>query len=417
MHKTFKANAKRHEHGSHYAWKICFGCTLLIFVCMGLVSSGFSVYFPFIKQSYHFSNTQISTLTTIRYVATLLAQIYINDYYRRVEMRRGMGIAAGLATISFVLFGLSSNYPAYMLAAFIGGLSYGLGTMIPVSILIRRWFVQNQGVALGISAAGSGAATIIAAPFITWMIQRMSLSIAFLLEAIMSLVLAAVIYAVVRNTPQDKGVTALGEHRCNTDYQKLHHTYNKLTDTDALLLKAVCLVGGALANPAFTHLSLLYASEGYTSSQAAMIVSGVGVILTLSKIAFGRFSDWIGGFRASVLFGVILAIGLVSGCFAHLMNPVINGCAVVLMGIGFPIATIGPSIWTHDLAPTDEYAKRLREFMLFFTIGALVFSPIPGVIADFFGYYRLVYCLFLLLLLVMLILLSNVYRRVLQKKA
>ena len=51
--------------------------------------------------------------------------------------------------------------------AFVAGLGYGLGTMVPVTMMINRWFAEKQGFVLGFASAGTGMATILCPPLIT----------------------------------------------------------------------------------------------------------------------------------------------------------------------------------------------------------------------------------------------------------
>ncbi len=44
----------------HYGWVICITCTLLLFVTMGTVSNGFSVYLPYIMEEKGLTNAQTS---------------------------------------------------------------------------------------------------------------------------------------------------------------------------------------------------------------------------------------------------------------------------------------------------------------------------------------------------------------------
>ena len=88
-------------------------------------------------------------------------------YYQKVSIRVGTTIAAAAAGVSFLLYSAAEAYPLFCVGAAISGVSYGLGSMIPVSILINRWFYQHRALALSICASGSGIATIVLPPVTT----------------------------------------------------------------------------------------------------------------------------------------------------------------------------------------------------------------------------------------------------------
>ena len=50
----------------HYGWVICVTCTLLLFVTMGTVSNGFSIYLPYIMAERGLTHAQTSSLVTLR---------------------------------------------------------------------------------------------------------------------------------------------------------------------------------------------------------------------------------------------------------------------------------------------------------------------------------------------------------------
>ena len=145
----------------HYGWVVCVTCTLLLFVTMGTVSNGFSVYLPFILEEKGLTNAQTSSLVTLRCAVSFVAMLGIGFYYKKVSLRVGTGLAACCAGLAFLLYSLAEGYPLFCLGAAVSGLSYGLGSMIPVSILINRWFFRHRALALSICASGSGLATII----------------------------------------------------------------------------------------------------------------------------------------------------------------------------------------------------------------------------------------------------------------
>ena len=140
----------------HYGWVICVTCTLLLFVTMGTVSNGFSIYLPYIMAERGLTHAQTSSLVTLRCLVAFVAMLLIGGYYRKVSLRVGTGLAVCCAGLAFWLYSAAETYPLFCVGAAVSGISYGLGSMIPVSILINRWFDQHRALALSICASGSG---------------------------------------------------------------------------------------------------------------------------------------------------------------------------------------------------------------------------------------------------------------------
>lgn len=119
----------------------------------GLCINAFSVTQPYILAQNGFTNTETSMITTACSVTFLLCMFVVNRYYAALGYRLGMTLAALLGAVSFVLFALAKTLAGYYLAGAVSGISYGLGCMIPVTILMLRWFrACRVGVRSGVDA-------------------------------------------------------------------------------------------------------------------------------------------------------------------------------------------------------------------------------------------------------------------------
>lgn len=157
----------------------CAGCTLMLFVTCGLAFNVFSAAQPYILTQNGFTNTQTSLITTVRSAAYLLGTFAIGRYYRRLGYRAGCALAAVLACVSFLLFAAAKSLAAYYFAGAVAGVSYALGSMVPASILMRRWFRAHSGLAIGICSAGTGLATVVFSPLFTAIAESSGVDRAF----------------------------------------------------------------------------------------------------------------------------------------------------------------------------------------------------------------------------------------------
>lgn len=370
----------------HYAWIVCLVSTLLLFVTMGTVSNGFSVFLPYIQEARGLTHAQTSSLVTLRCLVSFFAMLGIGWYYKRFSLRVGTGLAAAFAGLSFLLYSLARSYGAFCIGAAVSGLGYGLGSMIPVSVLMNRWFDRHRALALSICGTGSGIATILLPPVTTRLVERFSLAGAFRMEAAGVFVITAVIFLFLRSSPAEKGLAPCGhgEAAVREEHSGASYTLNART---WLLMGCVSLFMGALANPGFSHLSVLYRTEGFTAGAVAAILSGAGVVMTLGKLMFGETTDRLGGRRSTLLFGAVLLLGHILCCLAFTRSMAVSALTVLCLGMGYPIATIGPSVWANDLSSPDRYPTVIRRLQVIYAGGALAFAGIPGILADRFGSY------------------------------
>ena len=379
----------------YYGWVVCLMSTLLLFVTMGTVSNGFSVYLPYIMAQHGFTHAQTSSLVTLRCLVSFLAMLGIGVYYKKISIRLGVTLAAGCAGLAFLLYSVAETYPVFCLGAAISGLSYGLGSMIPVSILMNRWFVERRALAVSICGTGSGIATILLPPVTTALVENLSISAAFRIEGCAVFLFTALILLFLRNDPGEKGLKPYG-------WEKSHPVGGgevpvrsfTLTAKMWVLMACASLFMGALANPGFSHLSVLFTSEGFDPMVVAVIISGAGVVITLAKLIYGGVTDRVGGCKSSLLFGGILLVGHLLCCLAFLQSLPVTLLTVLFLGVGYPICTIGISIWAGDMASGDQYPTVVRRLQVIYAGGALVFASVPGILADHFGSYISAYLLF-----------------------
>lgn len=394
----------------HYAWAVCLGSALLLFCTSGLSINAFTIYQPYILTLNGFSNTQSSLILTFRslfsFAATLLARLY----YRRLPLRTGMGIAGVFLVLGYVLFGVAgSRFPVYCLAASLLGLSYGFGAMIPVAILLRHWFRGKYNTALGICSAATGVSLFGIPNLISRSVVKNGLSATFLLEAAAVAVLVLVSFLLIRSSPAEKGVAPYGE--AEKSAAPVYTRERLLTGKDWALLAPMLLLTGAAMNTSYSHLTVLITGEGYSPDIAAtgMLVSGV--TLMTGKIVYGRLGDRIGNYKSNFLFGALMTGGLLlfrgmrSGVWALML-------ALVLYTFGIAGLSVGLSAWPADLAPGAGYEKAVQRFQLGYAAGTLLFTSLPGMMADRAGgSYLPAFALFAFFAAAVFTLIQLAYRR------
>lgn len=159
----------------HYAWFICIGATLLMFCTSGLGSTAFAAYLPYLVSIKELANVQISLIVFIRSLFGVIGMFFVNALLYRFEIRRVVTAGVFICALAFVVFSLADGFAGYCAAAAVAGMAYGIGGMVPASILISRWFNEHRGLALGIVMASTGVSTFVAAPVITLLVEHVSL--------------------------------------------------------------------------------------------------------------------------------------------------------------------------------------------------------------------------------------------------
>ena len=405
-----------------YSFTICALSTVMVFVCVGLVSNAFSICLPFIIKVHGFSNTQISLLATMKSVTSLLAMFAADRYYGRLGLKKGIALAMLSASLSFFIYGISSTPLLYCAASALSGISYAMGGMIPASLLIRQWFPLKPAAALGIAASGSGIGSVLGPVTLLFLIENFGLSSAFLAQALAVAAVTLPIVALIReNTPEHTGIETAGvedfpetEVSSGSSRDCIHGgtlLHNRLSRREQLRILCGSFLIGVLGLTGFNYLSLLYTSAGHSAATVSFFLSLMGILLIAGKCSFGWIADRAGSFRTAALFCLFLCIGQLLCCFAPQSGRLLFGITFLFLGMGLALASVGLSIMASDFCQVGNYATVLKNYQLSYALGGLVSSAVPGMLADRTGSYLPSYILFFILSIALFLFIIPVYRR------
>ena len=397
------------EKKPHYAWAVCAGCALLLFCTSGLCINAFTIYQPYILSQNGFTNAQSSMIVTVRSLTGFAAMFLCGAYYKRLSLRAGMGLAGALAAAGFFLFGLARSFPMYCAAGAVVGLGYGFGTMIPVSVVMERWFIRERTFAVGICSSVTGLSTLGIPSLLTWLIESVGMRRTFFIEgtAMGALVLGS--FLIIRSRPADVGMRPYGEWEHVEDVT-LDRSAPGLTGRHWTLLIPALLCAGAFTSVGYSHITVLARGEGFSPHVIALAVTVSGITLMVSKFGYGWLGERLNSYRSNWLFGGLLIAGLVLCCVTG-GRAFMLFLAMVVYGMGLPLGTVAMTVWAGDLSTPEQYDDTIRRFQVGYAAGGLIFSSLPGILADRFGgSYVPAYLFFTLCAVFTLLAVQRIYR-------
>ena len=392
----------------HYAWVICL-CCLWLFICnMGLCSNILTIYLPFIEAT-GISDSMGSAILSVRCFSSFITTFFVGIFYQKFSLRTGILLASLTGAGGSLIFSVGGNAFIYYIGAILAGIAYAAGAVYPVSLVLGNWFYSRKGLAVGISFAGSGVATMLFGPLLSAIILKYSLRTAFLLQAIFLAFSALAVFLFIRDTPAQKGLSAFGEKQ-TTQNQTKAQSFAPLPQYVLMMFAVMMFLNGGAGLAFSGHLSVLTRTCGYTAELAASIFSLFGLILVLSKLGSGALADRIGVKNSSIL----LILTFILGCFLVIgmngVNVFYPYALAVLLGIGASIYNTGPPLWAGDFSAGEQYARTLKWLQIFYNLGGIVFTVIPGFIADHTGEYKTSYFLFAVMMFASLMILLWAYR-------
>lgn len=378
----------------HYSWIVCATGTLLLICTVGATSNAFATYLPFIK-ALGYTGAQVSSILSVRCLFSLIGMLCVESYYKALNLRAGLVLSCLMSAAGFASYSVASNIWMYYFSAMLCGFAYGFGSLIPISILIRRWFNSKRAYAISLCAAGTGIATICLPPVATLLAESYSLANAFFAEAVFLVVCAGLIGLLLRNDPAELGLRPYGAQD-DADPQRTVtiKSGRRLPKSHLFFMLAAMVLLGAVGTSGPGHFTVLFTTAGYGAMLASSAVSAFGISLTLSKLGYGLVSDRLGGCKSSLLFFSILALGCLTCSLVDGKSAILVFLGVILMGLGYPPATVGISVWAADFSQEADYAKTLKWFQVSYSLGGLVFASIPGLLYDLTGHYQIAYLSF-----------------------
>ena len=363
----------------HYAWAVCFGCALMLFYSGGLCINAFTIYQPYIRAQNGFTNAQTSALITVRSLSAFVSMLLSGWYFKKFSLRTGTLLAGLSVAVGFALYGIAKSYPIYCVAAVLAGAGYALAGVIPMAMIMERWFHKSRMLAVGLCSAATGLAVMGIPQLLTWMIETWGLMTTFLSEAALMGVIAAVVWLLLRDHPSEKGLEPYGAEAEIFRARKQHG--RKLEKRSWLILVPMLLLLGAVNSVAYSHLTMLATAQNFSAQTVAMAISVTGVALIAGKCVYGWIAEKWGTVASNWIFGTSLTVGLFFCCVAE-GNSLLLFAGAGAYAMGVSLATIGTTAWAGDLASMEQYDRTVQLFQILSTAGALIFSTFPGILAD-----------------------------------
>lgn len=397
---------------SHYEYIIVGCCFLLLFINVGLASSSFNVYQPYLAEIPGIGHAGAGAILTVRTFTSFICMFLVMYYYRFIPVRSGILIASLLTATGFLVFSFADSMMGFCLGAILTGMGYGLGGMVASTLVIGNWFYGHVGTAAGIAAVGSGVASMVMPVILAPLIENVGLHQAFIAESVLAAVLALVVFCLLRAKPSDVGLVPVEAKARPTKKTQATFSTKALPRSYQMLMEIAMVCLGAVAVVGMNYLSILFTSDGISTMLAATFISLTGMFLTIGKLVVGIAFDRFGTIKGSTVFFGFMIVGLILCCAASLGNPVEAALAACIYGAGTALGSTGISVWSLELSPAQQSLKLIRNFQLAYAFGGFIFNLMPGTIVHFGGTYTTSYVVLTLLALICATIVLSVYKKV-----
>jgi len=287
---------------------------------------------------------------------------------------------------------IHSIWQLYLFYGVIIGIGISGGWVCLLST-IARWFNLRRSTMSGIVLSGTGVGSLIIPPVATWLIDTYSWRTAFVLLALVLLVIVFLAALLLKKDPSKMGLLPYGE--TNQPKNGVKHIAEGYTLKESSRTPQFWLACSAFACLGFAmfmvnvHIIPQVTELGYSAATAATVLSVAGAASIFGRILMGHFADKLGNRKVMIFGFILLAISLfwlISSreLWALYLFSVIFGYAYG--GVG---ASESPLIaWLFGLK-SHGLIFGISDF--FFTAGASIGPVLAGYIFDLTNNYQVAF--------------------------
>jgi len=373
-----------------YKWVVLAMCFMMEFVCLGFCSSNPGLYTGAVTEALGIPRSLYSIGTSIRYIVQVIVALFFGPLIQKFGLKKLVGVGlfslCGSITMRFLTANIWHHYIGCVLWGL--GIVFAGGTM--ASTVVRRWFHEDIGKITGIVMSANGIGGAIAAQIISPLInngETFGYRKAYLLSAIVSVAISAVILIFLRDNPAadappsksaKKARGALWDGIPFTDVKKKPHFY--------LTFAMILLTGISLQSVG--TISIVYMEDlGLNAGFVAATATVSSLVLTFAKVFTGFSYDKKGlGFTLLMCHCCSLIAYLLK---ANLTNStagmVMAMTATVLGTVAMPLETVMIPLLSNDLFGSASYTKVLGIFYAANSLGLCLGSPLCDIYRDLTG--------------------------------
>jgi MFS family permease len=263
----------------HYGWVVVFAGMVAILASLGFGRFALGMLLPSMGDSLGLSYSQMGLISTGNFIGYTISVLVSGFLAVRLGPSRLIVIALIGVGITMLLVSRANGFMMVLVLYFFTGIGSGAAN-IPVMGLVSTWFSRAvRGKAAGFLVIGSGFAIIIAGWFVPVINARymdVGWRVNWSLLGIFVLVAAAIAFVLLRDRPEDVGLTALGSEASPPREMDMSVSLYRM--------------------PVIWHLGAIYFLFGFTYViYATFAVTTMVKDWGMSEASAGGFWMWVGG--------------------------------------------------------------------------------------------------------------------------
>jgi len=338
-----------------------------------------------IQSSFGITGTLLGVLGSAYFYSYAIMQLPTGLMADSWGPRKTVSVFFVLAGIGSILMGVAPNLPMAITGRVLVGL--GVSTVFVCNFkLLSEWFTERQFVIMGgaFMAMGGIGALFSSAP-LAWASSAIGWRMTLVAIGIVTLLLAALVYAFVRNRPSEMGLPAIRPDReeVETGVSLINGIRMVVTSGHfwPIAIWSFCVTGMSFAIGGLWGGPYLMQVYGLSKTAAGGVLSTFAMALILGGPLLSWLANRLG--RKPVLIGcslVLMAVcGLMSWFVDKMALPVLYILFFCFFLVSGPVGSIIAAV-SKELFPTAISGTSVGTVNLFPFMGAAVFQVLIGAV-------------------------------------
>jgi predicted MFS family arabinose efflux permease len=391
--------------------KLFFGWRVVIagfFLAIGMGAQGNSVglFVIPVTEALKFTRSQFMLILTIQSLVALPTIPILKNILKKYDIRIIYLVAFTTATLVHIGYAFSSQiWQFYVLAFVFGPVSPNVFAMA-LSTMIGRWFIEKRGIATGIAFSGTGCAGFILSPILHKAISTVGFRAGYLIIAGISFACMILAVILIRDKPEDIGITALGADKGEIGGKKKDAAGLTMSEgirkpTFYLFLFAIFLLS-MVGLGVMPHIVAYLQDVGYAPLFAAGILSGISLMMIFMKVGIGIIFDKLSGVKCALIQGIIViaAMLLLMAAKEAIIIPFVFAC---FFASTYSLMSVGIALNTSKIFGDRDFPA-FYSYAIFIHVATQSFaSLVSAAIFDRFGSYYTAWLIYLVLAVLILV--------------
>ncbi len=307
-------------------------------------------FFPILAEEFGWSRSLIGTAQSISLWVYSFFSILTGLMIDRIGGRKTILIGGAVCLVGWLLLSsMDSVWQLFLYYGFVMGVAISFTHLVCVQAVSRKWFISRGGLAGGIVGSAFAAGTSVFSPLLTSLASEFGWrAISMVTGIVSSVVIIALAYFVIRDTPESIGLHPDGKQMEITEPKTAgkgdnRELFKALKTRNFWLLFISYSLTGIVFNGIMGHLVVWGVDLGSTAAAAGIFITLFNGPSIAARVLGGAMGDRFGK-KKILIVGTTLSLGVVLAGLLGISSPVTLAVFTVVLGLaaGFANTLFAP---------------------------------------------------------------------------